>query len=44
MGLDSSAPTVSGGWLWQMRSVSVVEVRDRSPMEVAADGLEYRLR
>ena len=24
MGLDSSAPTVSGGWLWQMRSVSAV--------------------
>jgi hypothetical protein len=24
MGLDSSARTVSGGWLWQMRSVSAV--------------------
>jgi hypothetical protein len=44
MRLDSSAPTVSGEWLWQMRLVSVVQVRDRSPMEVAADGLEHRLR
>jgi hypothetical protein len=30
MGLDSSAPTVSSGWLRQMRSASAVR-RDRSP-------------
>jgi hypothetical protein len=44
MGLDSSAPTVSAGWLWQMRSVSAFEVRDRSPMEVADNGLGHFLR
>ncbi|MDX6456779.1 MAG: hypothetical protein QOE55_476, partial [Acidobacteriaceae bacterium] len=27
-----AAPTLSAGWLWQMRSATVARVRDRNPL------------
>jgi len=32
--------TVSGGWLWEMRSAIMTRERDRNPMEIA-DGLGH---
>jgi hypothetical protein len=32
-----AAPTLSAGWLWQMRSATVARVRDRNPLGIADD-------